>query len=295
MSVAPEAVVPRHFHDGRRGVLLMLAAVAIFSVMDAMLKMLATRYPVAQVAGMRGLASLPFILAVYALQGKLAMLRPHTPSLHIVRGVLAIGMMFTFVYAVRYQSLTGVYAIFMIAPILIVALAAMFLHERTGAGSWIAVIVGLSGVWILLSPSSSDFQRGASIAALLSALAYAVTALTARRLTRTDTSESMIFSFLVIVGFGGCAIALPGWQSIAASDLLLLACIGAVGAAAQHCITDAFRYAAASTLAPIEYTALVWGLGLDWFLWNTVPTAVMLFGAALIVAAGLYVVRRETR
>jgi drug/metabolite transporter (DMT)-like permease len=295
MSVAPEASAPRHFPDSRRGAILMLAAVAIFSVMDAMLKTLAARYPVAQVSGMRGLASLPFILAVYAAQGKIHQLRMQTPGLHLLRGLLAIAMMFTFVYAVRHQSLTGVYAIFMIAPVLIVALAAVFLHEKAGAGSWFAVLLGLAGVWVILRPSANDFERGASIAALASALVYAITVLTARRLTRTDTSESMIVSFLAILALGGCVSALPGWQPVAAPDLLLLAGIGAVGAAAQHCITDAFRYAAASTLAPIEYTALLWGLGLDWLVWTTMPTMAMMLGALMIVAAGLYVLRRAPR
>jgi drug/metabolite transporter (DMT)-like permease len=291
MPVVSESTSSQHFPDSRRGAILMLAAVAAFSVMDALLKALAARYPIAQVTGLRGLASLPFILAVYAAQGKLRLLRMQTPRLHLLRGMLGIGMMFTFVYAVRHQSLTGVYAVYMIAPVLIVALAAGFLHEKTGAGNWIAVLVGLAGVWIILSPSANDFERGASIAALISSLAYALAVLTSRRLTRTDTSESMIFSFLAILGLGGCLIALPGWQPVAAADLLLLSGVGMVGATAQHCITDAFRYAAASTLAPIEYTALLWALGIDWLVWNTTPTATMLLGAALVVAAGLHVVR----
>lgn len=274
--------------------MLMLIAVGTFSVMDGMLKILAARYPATQVAGLRGLASMPFLLGMYAIRGTLDRLRMHTPWLHLARGVLGIVMMLTFVYAVARQSLTGVYAIYMIAPLLIVAMAAVLLREEIDAGRWFAVLLGLAGVWIMLQPAATDFKRTAAFAAFGSALCYALSAITARRLTQTDSSESMIFSFLVCVAIGCLALAWPGWVEVQARDWLLLAAIGIFGAIAQHCITDAFRYASASTLAPMEYTALVYGLLIDWTVWSATPTAVVLLGGLLIVAAGLYVVRRES-
>jgi RarD protein len=274
--------------------MLMLIAVGTFSVMDGMLKILAARYPATQVAGLRGLASMPFLLGLYAIRGTLNKLRMHTPWLHLLRGVLGIVMMLTFVYAVARQSLTGVYAIYMIAPLLIVALAAVLLREEIDAGRWFAVLLGLAGVWIMLQPAATDFKRTAAFAAFGSALCYALSAITARRLTQTDSSESMIFSFLVFVAIGCLALAWPAWVEVQARDWLLLAAIGIFGAIAQHCITDAFRYASASTLAPMEYTALVYGLLIDWTVWSATPTAVVLLGGLLIVAAGLYVVRRES-
>jgi drug/metabolite transporter (DMT)-like permease len=294
MTVAQEPSPEGHFPNSRRGVLLMLTAVGTFSVMDGMLKVLAARYPMAQVAGLRGLASMPFLLGLYAIRGNLNKLRMHTPWLHLLRGVLGVVMMLTFVYAVARQSLTGVYAIFMIAPLLIVALAAVLLREKVDAGRWFAVLLGLAGVWVMLQPAASDFKRTAAFAAFGSALCYAFSALTARRLTRTDSSESMIFSFLVVVAATCLALAWPGWVEVQARDWLLLVGIGIFGGIAQHCITDAFRYASASTLAPMEYTALVYGLIIDWTIWSATPTGVVLFGGLLIVAAGIYVVRRES-
>jgi RarD protein len=272
----------------------MLIAVGTFAVMDGMLKILAARYPATQVAGLRGLASMPFLLGLYALRGRLNRLRMRTPRLHALRGVLGVLMMLGFVYAVARQSLTGVYAIYMIAPLLIVALAAALLREKVDAGRWLAVLLGLAGVWIMLQPAATDFKRSAAFAAFGSALCYALSAITARRLTQTDSSESMIFSFLVVVAVACLALAWPGWVEVQARDWLLLAAIGIFGAIAQHCITDAFRYASASTLAPMEYTALVYGLIIDWTIWSSTPTAVVLTGGLLIVAAGLYVVRRES-
>jgi drug/metabolite transporter (DMT)-like permease len=285
----------QHFPDSRRGVLLMIVAVGVFSIMDAMLKELSGRYPVAQLSGLRGLASLPFVLIVYAARGQLGCLRMQTPSLHLLRGAIAIVMMFTFVYSLKHQTLTGVYAIFMIAPVLIVALAAILLGEQVDRGRWLAVVLGLGGVWVMLRPASSDFARGAALAALGSALCYALAALTARRLTRTDTSESMIVSFLAILALVGLGLSVGDWMYVTPRDWLLLATIGAVGAVAQHCITDAFRYASAATLAPIEYTALVYGLLIDWAVWNTMPPSVVLLGGLIVVLTGVYVVRRESR
>ena len=294
MTVAYQPPPAGHFPNSRRGVMLMLTAVGTFAVMDGMLKALTARYPATQVAGLRGLASMPFLLGVYAIRGNLNKLRMHTPWLHMLRGLLGIVMMLTFVHAVARQTLTGVYAIFMIAPLLIVALAAILLREKVDAGRWFAVLLGLAGVWVMLQPAATDFNRVASLAAFGSALCYAFSALTARRLTRTDSSESMIFSFLLFVAVACLALAWPGWVEVQARDWLLLLGIGLFGAVAQHCITDAFRYASASTLAPMEYTALIYGLIIDWTVWSATPTAVVLLGGLLIVAAGLYVVRRES-
>ncbi len=273
----------------------MLAAVGAFAVMDTLLKVLAARYPAAEVTGLRGLASLPFVLGLYAWRGELAKVRMNSPGLHLLRGLIAIALMMTFVYAVSKQSLTGVYAIFMIAPVMVVALAAILLGEKVDGGSWFAVLLGLAGVWIMLRPTSADFATGASLAALASAVAYALAVLTARHLTRTDTSESMIVSFLVMVSIGGLAFAWRDWVPVQNRDWLLLIAIGGMGAVAQHCITDAFRYASAATLAPMEYTALLYGLAIDFVVWSTVPSPVVLLGGLLVVAAGLFVVRRAAR
>ncbi len=276
-----------------RGVLAMFLAVAAFSCMDALLKVLAGHYPPLQVSAMRGAASLPFVLAPLIWSGRLAELRPRRIGLHLVRGVLGVLMLGTFVYALSEGSIAEVYSIQMFAPLLIVLLAVLLLKEKTNPGNWFAVVAGLAGVLIVLRPVPGGMPLLAGLAAAACALFYALAAITVRMLARTDTAASMVFTFLLLVAVFCGVLAAPTWVGIRADHWPWLAGVGLLGAIGQHAITDAFRNAPASTLAPIEYTALLFGLGIDAVFWRHWPTSTMLVGSAIIVGAGLYVVNRE--
>jgi drug/metabolite transporter (DMT)-like permease len=278
-----------------RGVLAMFVAVAAFSFMDALLKMFSTQYPALQVSAIRAMASLPFVLAPLAFGGRLAELRPTRPLLHLLRGLLGVVMLSTFIFALREQSMAEVYSIYMAAPLLIVLLAALTLGERVDLGRWLAIGVGLAGVIVILQPSSDGLELVAGLAAVASALCYAVAAISARLLTRTDSSSSMVFSFLAIMALVCGVLAAPGWVAIQPAHWGWIAGVGLLGTIGQRAMTDAFRFAPASTVAPIEYTALLWGIGIDWVVWSSSPSARMLPGAALVIGAGLYVAWRERR
>ncbi len=270
----------------------MFIAVAAFSMMDALLKVFAGHYPPLQVTAIRGAASLPFVVVPLLASGRLAELRPVNWPLHLLRGVLGVVMLGTFIAALRTGSLSSVYSIYMSAPLLIVVLAALMLGEKVDAGRWAAVAVGLAGVLIILQPSADSVSLRVGLIAAVSATCYALAVIVARLLTRTDTSASMVFSFLAFVALVSGLLAAPDWRPILASHWLVIAAIGLFGAVGQHAITEAFRHAPASTVAPIEYTALLWGLGIDWIFWQTTPALHMLAGAALVSAAGIYVARR---
>jgi len=220
-----------------RGVLAMFVAVAAFSLMDALLKVFSAHYPALQVSAIRALASLPFVLAPLAWRGRLAELRPTRPALHLLRGLLGVVMLGTFVFALREQTIADVYAIYMAAPLLIVLLAALLLQERVDPGRWIAILVGLAGVMVILRPSAGGLELVAGLAAVVSALSYAFAAITARLLTRTDTSASMVFSFLLIVAVVCGVLAAPGWLPIAPGHWGWIAGVGLLGTIGQHYIT----------------------------------------------------------
>lgn len=279
--------------NSARGVTAMFIAVAAFSFMDALLKVFAAHYPPMQVTALRGASSLPFALLTLWFTGRLAELRPTRPWLHLLRGLLGIVMLLTFVVALREGSLAGVYAIYMGAPLLIAAMAALWLGERVDAGRWLAIGVGLAGVLIILQPRADSLPLLAGIAAVVSSVTYAIIAITARVLTRTETSASMVFSFLLVMTVVATAIALPDWVPIRGGDWWMIAAAGALGAIAQHYITEAFRNAPAAVVAPVEYTALLWGIAIDRVFWQVLPTGTMLVGVALVVAAGMYVAWRE--
>lgn len=271
----------------------MFIAVAAFSFMDALLKLFAAHYPPMQVAAIRGAASLPFVILPLWYSGRLRELKPTRLGLHLLRGVLGIIMLATFVLALRDAPLASVYSIYMAAPLLIAALAAWWLGEKVDRGRWLAIVIGLVGVLVILQPRPDGLPLLAGLAATISALCYALAVITARVLTRTERSSTMVFSFLLVVTVVAGALAASSWVPIRLTDWWLIVAVGGLGAAGQHYITEAFRHAPAAVVAPIEYTALLWGIAIDWIAWAVLPGTVMLSGASLIIAAGLYVAWRE--
>ena len=276
-----------------RAIVTMLVAVAVFALMDAGLKTLSAHYPPFQVAALRGAASLPLVLAWALLTTGVAPLLHVRWPLHLLRGVLGIAMMASFVYALHRLPLSTAYSIFFVAPLLLTALSVPLLHERVGPRRWAAIAIGLLGVVVLLRPGGAGMLSLAALAVLLAALMYAVSAITVRLLARSDSSQAMVVWMMAMMAVGAGLLALPGWIPLRGEDAWTIAGVGVAGAVGQYAITEAFRLGEASLLAPLEYTALVWGVLLDATLWGVVPDSVTWVGAAIIVASGLYLLRRE--
>ena len=280
-------------HDHRRSVWMMLSAVFMFALMDAGLKTLAAQYPPLQVATLRGLSSLPLVLAWALLTTGLRPLLQIRWSLHVLRGVLGIVMMGSFVYALKRLPMSTAYSIFFVAPLLITALSVPILGEKVGPRRWTAIAIGLLGVLTVLRPTGAGLLTWAGLAVLVAALAYAVSAITVRVLARTDSNQAMVFWMLAMMAIGAGVLAWPGWVAVRMQDAWLIAVIGIAGSLGQYTITEAFRRGEASLIAPLEYTALVWGVALDLALWGVLPDAITWLGAAIIIASGLYLLRRE--
>jgi drug/metabolite transporter (DMT)-like permease len=190
-------------------------------------------------------------------------------------------------------SLADAYSIFFVAPLLVTAFAVPILGEQVDWRRWLAIGVGLAGVLAMLRPSGTSLTALGTIGALLSAVAYALSAISVRVLTRTDTTASMVFWFLVLLTIFSSLLAAPGWMPIRAGDWAWIGALGVLGSIGQHFITEAFRHAPASVIAPFEYTALIWGLGIDWLFWDVLPGGRMLIGGCVIISAGLYLIWRE--
>ena len=271
----------------------MLAAVAVFSVMDASLKRLTLVYPPFEVACLRGLASIPVMLLGVGWLGNWRRLLPVRWSVHALRAVLAVGMLTLFVYSLRTLLLTEAYAIFLCAPLMVTALSAVLLREPVGWHRWLAILVGLGGVMIMLNPSLSHFASVGAMAALGAALCYACGAIMIRTLAREESTLSIAFSFMAAVAVSNGVLALPHWVPLQAAHWGWVAVIGISGAVGQMLLIQAFRSASPVIIAPFKYTALLWGLALDWLLWHTLPDERTLIGGVVVTVSGLYVIYRE--
>lgn len=271
----------------------MLIAVFMFALMDTAMKLLSARYPAMQVAALRALCSLPLIAVYVAWRGAFAGIFKVRWPMHLLRGALGILMLFTFAFGLKKLSLAEAYSIFFIAPALITALSVVLLKERVDPARWVAIAVGLGGVLVVLRPSGAGFLTIGGLAVLASSACYAVSAITVRVLARTDRSEHTVFWLIVMIGLGAGLLAAPGWVAMPASEIPLLCALAVSGFIGQLAITEAFSRGEASSVAPFEYSALAWGVALDWLLWRALPDSYTMLGAAIIIGSGLYLIRHE--
>ena len=271
----------------------MLAAVASFSLMDAGMKLLSAHYPPLQVTLLRGAASLPFVLVWVLASAGVRSIVPVRWGLHLLRGVLGMVMIGCFVYALRRMPLSTAYTLYFVAPLLVAALSVPLLGEKVGPRRWTAICIGLLGVVVVLRPGVDGLVSFPGLMVLLAATAYAIAAVTVSLLTRTDTPQSMVVWFLAIMAVGAGLAAIPGWVPLRWEHAALILGMGLAGAFGQIALTSAFMRGDASMIAPLEYTGLVWVIAWDWLLWQTLPDAATWTGAAIIVASGLYLLRRE--
>jgi drug/metabolite transporter (DMT)-like permease len=277
----------------RRNITMMLIAAAVFSLMDMAMKLLSAHYPAMQVAALRALVALPLVGVYVVWRGAHRSMLQIRWGMHLMRAVLGIAMLALFAYGLKTLSLAEAYTIFFIAPALITALSVVFLKERVSGAQWIAIAVGLGGVLVVLRPSGAGFLTMGGLAVLCAAAFYAVSAISVRILARTDRSEHMVVWLMVMMAIGASALAAPNWVPLRAEHTLLLCGLAITGFIGQLAITAAFSSGEASKVAPFEYSALAWGVGLDWLLWRVLPDYYTIIGAAIIIGSGIYLIRHE--
>jgi drug/metabolite transporter (DMT)-like permease len=276
-----------------RAIGLMLLAVAAFACMDALLKFFTQHYPPLEIAFWRGLASLPFMVLPALVRGRYRDLIPQRFWMHLLRGVLMVVMLSGFIYAVRTLSLANAYAIYLAEPLIVTALAVPLLGDQVSWRNWVAISVGLVGVLVILRPSTSQLVPLGALAALISAVAYALSVIALRVITRTDSTTSVIVWTVGLMTVITGLIAVPDWVPLAREHWKWLAALGLFGAIGQHLLTEAFRSAPPSIVAPFEYTALLWGILIDWVAWSVLPATRVFVGGGIVIASGLYLIWHE--
>ena len=278
-----------------RSITAMLAAVAMFSCMDAFLKALAGTYPPLQVTALRGLTALPLVCLYIVWRREVGAVfsRRLRWRLHLLRGVISVVMMALFTFGLKTLGLAEAYTLTFVAPLIITMLSVPVLKETVLPRHWIAVAVGLCGVVIALRPDQSAFFSVGAVAVLVAAVCYAVSNVIGRVVSRSEPSATLIFWTTGSMALGGSVLGVSEWVDILPAHWPVLLGLAVTGFLAQLAITEAFRHGQASAVAPFEYTALAWAVALDWLFWQSVPDAYTLTGGAVIIASGLYLIRRE--
>lgn len=290
-------------HVPRRAIAYMAGAVALQTVLDATVKWLTDDYTVLQIAFIRYLLSLAVVILIAGRLGGLATLKTRRPIGHALRSVLNLATMLTFFYALKLLPLADAIAIAFAAPLFMTAFSVVLLGERVGPARWAAVIVGLVGVILILQPAGTGLTPGALLA-LASAVFYSLTLISSRQLSTTETSHNILFyyalSVLAVSGAAGLLgesgiVAAWKWAPLPLDDLWIFLVMGLAGTFCQFFFNQAFRYGEVSMLAPIEYTALLWGILYGVMLWGELPTWMTLAGAVVVAGSSLYIAQREAR
>lgn len=268
-----------------RGSVLMLAAIALFALVDVTTKWLAAGYGAAQVIGLRCLVGLVVSGPLAARAGGIGLARL---PLHLLRGALIIASAFAFFRAFAALPLFDAYIVFFLAPFLTMALAVAALGERVGARAWAWAGLGFAGVLVPVLPAvTGGGPVGGYVAALAGTFAYAGVMIVTRRL---GTREGLAAAMAVPAALGtvvAMPFALIGWVAPGAADLALLLLNGVFWGLANLALTAAVRAAEPSRLAPLDFTAMVWALVFDATVFALAPGPVELVGAAVVIAACL--------
>ncbi|QIB35406.1 DMT family transporter [Ancylobacter pratisalsi] len=284
-----------------RGIALQVCATFIFTIMSALVRIVSGRIPTGEIVFARSFFALFPLLALLAFRREISSaVRTANPVGHIVRGSVGVLAMSSSFAALALIPLADVTAIGFTAPLLTVALAAVMLREKVHVYRWSAVCVGLVGVVIMLSPhidggyGSGQGGMGALIA-LFGAACTAVAMIQVRRLTSTETTAAIVFYFQALAAVAGLATAAWGWVLPDAGDALMLLSIGILGGIGQILLTESYRHAPASVVAPFTYSAMLWSLLLGFILFSEIPPLTVLAGAVIVIGAGLFVIWREQR
>jgi drug/metabolite transporter (DMT)-like permease len=278
-----------------RAIASVIAAMLLFTILDAMVKYLAARgYSTWQLVFCRSVFSFVVILPLVGAQGGVRALATRRPLDHFSRAAIGLGALWFWFYAYREIPLADAYALSFSAPLFMTALSVPLLGEQVGRHRWIAVLVGLIGVLIMIRPGSGVLDPSAFFV-LLSALLYALAMILLRGLGGTEPTLRTVFYFTLFCTVVS-AVSLPfaGRLPASAGDAALLVGIGLLGGVAQLCLTEAYRCAPVSVVAPFDYTAMLWAVLLGMAVFGEQPGWPVLAGAAVVIASGLYILRRES-
>ncbi len=287
------------------GIALKVLSALAFTLMSAGVKTVSADYPTGELVFFRSAFALVPLLAWLAWQGDLInAVRTSNIAGHLLRGLIGTCGMFAGFVALSYLPLPDAVAIGYAAPLMTVVLAAVVLKETVRAYRWTAVVIGFAGVLIMLTPhlNASALARGLAagpavgvVFALFATFCAAGATIQVRRLTQTEKTGAIVLYFSLMTTVLGLATVVLGWRLPGPGDLALLVLTGILGGVGQILLTQSYRYADTSLLAPFEYTTIIWALLTGWFIFGQLPQTAVLYGGLIVSVAGLFVIWREHR
>lgn len=277
------------------GVTLMIIGLALYPLSDAFIKHLMGTYTVHQTTFLRAITRLvPLLVATFFQGGPLKVLSTQYPLRHATRLIVNLGYTFSFMYAMSLGSLTVVYTLSYTSPFFMILLSALMLKETVGRERWLAVFVGMAGVFIAMRPGTNVFEW-VSVLVLFGTFLGALNKILMRRLAETEHSLAIAIYPNVVMLAVTLPFLLQTWVAMPWAHWGLFAIVGVLTAGGQFCIAHALRCAQASALAPIDYSTFFWVASLDYLWWSKAPNMHTVIGAFVIVASNMYILYRANK
>ena len=273
----------------------MCLAGLLFPVMSSFAKILGAEYSSLQVSWARAFGHIVFLLAAFLPRYGIALLRTRRPGVQVLRSAMLFTSNLCHFFALTFIPIAKAAAISQTAPLIVALLAWPMLGERTTPGRVVALGCGFVGVLIVIRPGTALFHW-ASLLVLLSACCYALYQILTRRVAGVDSPEtSTVYSS--VVGAFGMLLVLPfvwitpqGW-----ADVAMFCGLGVLGATGHYCVAKALGYAPANIVSPFQYFQLIGSVLIGWLVFEEWPDAGVWLGAAVIIAAGLWIGWSQTR
>lgn len=276
----------------------------LFVTMFSMIKATSQDIPAGEAVFFRSLFAIPVLIIWLVLRGDFPQkLKANDPMGHVWRGLMGTCAMASGFLAIGLLPLPEVVAIGYAAPLLVTMLAAMFLNEKIRLVRFSALLLGLLGVMLVLSPRltvldaelTNRLQTIGALAALMGAVFSALAQVFARKLVATESTGSIVFYFSVMSSTLALLTLPFGWKFPSYYELSLLIIAGLLGGVGQILLTESYRYAEVAVIAPFEYCSIILALLVGYFVFDELPTGIMMAGVALIITAGIIIIERERR
>jgi len=298
-------------HRPLAGIAFCVFSLLAFSLQDSIIKHLSARYSVIEILTLRLAIVLTLLVVIGVAWRGFGILRARRPRLMFARGILAFFAFTTYYIALSRIPLADAAAVYMTAPLFVTLLSALILREAVGVERWSAVVIGFGAVLYMLNPGSSLFRIESALP-LFSAMCYAFIPIINRHIGLSEHALTMgiytsaaYFLLMILTSLAIAVLPAPltdnstlqgifqDWAMLQTTECWLLLLAGVIFALALLSITQAYRIAVVSTVAPFEYVYILWASLIGYLMFSDVPATRTILGSALVVACGCYLIYRE--
>jgi drug/metabolite transporter (DMT)-like permease len=276
------------------GIIFGILAYFCFSILDATQKTLILYHSVFQLL----LVKYFFVLFLSLIESKrknnINFYKSKSIKLQIFRSLLSVIESGCFVLSFKYLSLADAHSVGSLAPVIVVALSAIFLKEKVSTKIWIAIFIGFIGVLIILRPTSSIFDPKALLP-LLAAFILGLYQVVTKKVSEHDTTETSLFYTSIIGIFIMSLLASNFWNPVSSSSYILFFIIGIFFSLGVYLQIIALSMARASIIQPFHYTLIFWAIILGYIFYNDIPDLFTIVGAVIITLSGIFVLNQSTK